>query len=221
MKTEEYPTVTEILSVFGKWDEIDHHILAHAAARGNRIHMAIAQYLEALKNHKDPTMATPDIEPDLEIAPYIKNVERWLQTHIDDVFNIEERLYDDELGLSGQCDAVVKVSLDTEMYVGSRPMKTLGVLIDWKATPYVQPTWPLQAAAYWHLLNVNGYGDDCTIQEAWIVQVLKKDPGIKIIRFTRTEARKAWTIYHGLLDAWHYLRKRGYRQTPTELEEYL
>jgi hypothetical protein len=203
---DKYPTVTEVLSIFGKWDEIDRNILQNAAWRGQRIHDAIAQYLETWQQRKKPTMDIEGIREDIQIKPYLDYITPWLGDAILKVLAVESRLYDDELRLSGQCDAIIETADHTI------------ILIDWKSTAYVQPTWKLQLAAYWHLVHC---ATDFRPHLAYVVQILARKPGIKTITIGCEEGKMLWDKYKHLLDLHHYLVANGYKQKPLPIDLFL
>ena len=167
---ENYTRVTDPLSMFGKFDQIDPEVLRNAAERGTNIHLAISGYLAdlgAVFDHKSYEL-------------YFKSVKSWLDERI--FLPQPERWYDDELMLTGECDAIYQDDNDL-------------VLVDFKCTYMESKTWKLQGSAYAYLARKNGYA----ITRVEFVR-LKRD-GKPCVVYTYKED---FELYKKVLDVYRY-----------------
>lgn len=129
MEKSDYIRVTQVLAPYAGYGAIPKEILEKAADRGTRTHGIINSLIKGL--------GAWDLEDD--IRGYVKSAEHFLPK-IEKVHLIEERMFDDTLKLTGQCDLVAEV--DGEF-----------MLIDWKTSSKYNPTWPYQGGAYYNLIN--------------------------------------------------------------------
>jgi hypothetical protein len=120
-------SVTEVLSVFGNYSQVNPQVIAEAQARGRRVHAAAAARLSG-------TFQVTPLEPGDE--GYLQSLESWIEEMVRDVIDVDPELVDDALGYKGHPDLICR------MHSGS------GVVVDYK-TPVVEaPTWRSQVAAY-------------------------------------------------------------------------
>jgi hypothetical protein len=153
-------SVTQCFSPFISWDHISPEVLQKAAARGQRVHDAIADELNG-------EFAIIDDD----IRGYMDGARRFLE-NVEAVSLVEERLVSDVYGFTGQIDLLCRVKGDE-----------FNTLVDFKTSSIVSKSWPLQVAAYRHLVEANNYGK---VGRSLIVQ-LKKDGTFKIHETTNTK----------------------------------
>lgn len=107
-----YPSITTVLSAYNKkaimeWrqrvgEETANKISAKASGRGTKLHNSVENYL--LNEMSDMKMRTmmPDVkEMFLDIRPL-------LDTHIGDIYGIEQPLFSHKLKLAGRCDCIAE-----------------------------------------------------------------------------------------------------------------
>lgn len=107
-----YPSITTVLSAYNKkaimeWrqrvgEETANKISAKASGRGTKLHNSVEKYL--LNEMSDLQMKTmmPDVkEMFLDIRPL-------LDSHIGDIYGIEQPLYSRKLKLAGRCDCIAE-----------------------------------------------------------------------------------------------------------------
>lgn len=130
---DQYDRVTEILSPFSGYQNAPPEILDAAKDRGEKLHEYAHSFIYEIGLWGF----------DHAIEGYIKSLEQfWGEGY--PVLMSEERLYCDELQITGKFDALIK--MDDKL-----------TLIDWKTSYAPNKTWPLQASAYHYLLKKNGY----------------------------------------------------------------
>jgi len=141
---ELYPSITTVLSAYNKkaimeWrqrvgEETANKISAKASGRGTKLHNSVEKYL--LNEMSDLQMKTmmPDVkEMFLDIRPL-------LDSHIGDIYGIEQPLYSHKLRLAGRCDCIAE--WENEL-----------AIVDWKTASkkkekhYIQ-NYFMQATAY-------------------------------------------------------------------------
>lgn len=130
---EKYIRISTILEPFSGMDKIDPEIVANAARRGTQVHLIC----EAIAT------GFGDVGVDDETAPYIKSFMYWWDTS-PEVISMEERLYDDELQITGKFDFLIKT-------------KDGLAIIDLKTSYQESKTWPVQGNAYAYLASKSGY----------------------------------------------------------------
>ena len=139
-----YPSITTVLSAYSKkaimeWrqrvgEERANEISRKASGRGTKLHNTVEKYLlNEMSDMKIKTMM-PDIkEMFFDMRPL-------LDTHIGDIYGIEQSLYSDKLRLAGRCDCIAE--WDGELSI-----------VDWKTASkkkeksYIQ-NYFMQASAY-------------------------------------------------------------------------
>lgn len=139
-----YPSVTTVLSNYNKqaiyeWRqrvgaEEANRISRAASGRGTKLHNAVEKYLlNEMSELKYKSMLPDTKELFLKVKPF-------LDTHIGDIYGIEQPLYSDKLQIAGRCDCIAEWEGELS-------------IIDWKTSSklkekeYIQ-NYFMQAAAY-------------------------------------------------------------------------
>lgn len=201
IKRLSYVRVSEVI---GKQTErqmrsIPIEALANASLRGTAIH----QYCTAhLKN-----LFIPQYEAEYE--NYLEEFIRWCDENVEHLLFSEIRLYDDELKISGQFDAIVRLK-------GSK--KT--ALIDIKTSATSSLSWPVQLAAYKHLCELNGYNVDYVfnlhlkkIKPARFEMIKEQKvmvfpPIVKAIKIEHEDLTPYWEIFTSALKCYNYFENK-------------
>ena len=130
--------VTSIISPFTGVEFVPQEILAPAGKRGSDVHKIIEDRLNGF------VYEVP--EP---YQGYLTSFDKFYESHypmFQGSIEIEKRLYCEKLMITGQMDVIARGAGQT-------------VILDWKTSNRVQPSWALQAAAYKYLALENGYKD--------------------------------------------------------------
>lgn len=136
MKDEKrYTRVSEILSPYSDFSNIDPQVLANAADRGTRVHKLCELYIKNL-------MIEPVESLDTELQGYFKSFVNWCDLALHTPIDAEARYYCDELKITGQIDLVAMLNDSNK-----------AVIIDIKTPQNSSKTWNLQTAAYMYLYN--------------------------------------------------------------------
>jgi len=165
-----YTRVTEVLAPFSGMSKIDPIVLANASARGTWVHDNIECMQEGLpieKNHP-------------EWVPYLDSYEAWAKNKC--FISKPTRFYDDELMITGECDAIWKDGDDL-------------VLVDFKTSANEGKTWKYQGAAYEYLARKNGYN----IKRVEFIKVSKEGKPAKTYGYSGDSTFKKFV---GLLDVY-------------------
>lgn len=157
--TKEYVRVSDIIGHLQDFSKIDPKVLDAKAKLGTNVHAAIGQLV---------TGEFPYLESEKAVG-YLRSYERWHAEHKPQYLRMEQRLYCDNLMITGQMDAIVSVGNDQHM------------LIDFKCSYKPSPDiWTLQAHFYHYLCKVNSI--PTSNKMTWIN--LQKDGGKpKILTF--------------------------------------
>lgn len=165
------PSVTEVLKpwIDSEW------FTEESRDRGHAVHGATSAYLLGLW------------APPLPAAwqPYFDSARRWIDTNVEQVVLVEERLIDRDRRFCGKEDLIATMR-------GSNAL----VLIDWKTSQAVCKWWALQDAAYRHLAK-HDRGLDC--QRGLTVRLKKNGSG----GLPTEHGRPAYhmNIFQGVLNA--------------------
>ncbi len=135
MSLPSLPSVTEVLGVFADFSQVPEDVLAHAAARGTRVHAACAAILEGL-------WAPP---PEPEWAGYVESFRAWLPV-VAEVVLVEAELVDEAIGYCGHPDLICRLRGDRGLTV-----------VDLKTPAVKSKLWAAQLAAYKRLAEANGH----------------------------------------------------------------
>jgi len=127
-----FPSVTEVMQPWVNFSRVPPRLLEAAA----EICAAYAQGIPVI-----------GLGLDDERKGYFDSFRRWFDAFVDEVILSEERLFDEQIGFSGEPDLVVRVK------------KTVGGsvdLIDLKTPLGLSKSWRVQLAGYQHLCEVKG-----------------------------------------------------------------
>lgn len=130
-KTEDYIRVSDVLEPYFKKEYIPPDVLQAAQERGSDVHDGIELYLKGMGNWIEP-----------QNQKYFQSFLKWTEKEkfeVSSILSLEERLFDDELMLTGKYDMIYQ-TLQGEK-----------VLIDYKTSSSPSKSWPLQLGAYRHL----------------------------------------------------------------------
>ncbi len=130
---ENYLRVTNVLYPFSGLQNIDADVLAHAAARGTKVHKICEGIVSGLG----------EIGVDDETRGYVESFKKWWDLGID-VVEMERRFWNDELRITGQVDFIIKTADGL-------------AIVDIKTSSKPSSTWPAQGAAYAYLAKAAGY----------------------------------------------------------------
>ena len=105
-----YPSITTVLSSYNKkaimeWrqrvgEEEANKISRKASGRGTKLHNSVEKYL---LNEMSP-LQMQTMMPD--IKEMFVNIRPYLDTHIGDIYGIEQPLFSDRLKIAGRCDCI-------------------------------------------------------------------------------------------------------------------
>ncbi len=138
----EYQRVTEILYPFSGLKYVDPTILENAAARGTRVHKACEAIASGLEGWELPS----------EFQGYIASFRSWFDRG-HKIIAIEERMFCDELGITGQVDLIVEEP--EENLIGDEAQGVF--IVDLKTSQNEAKSWMLQGSAYSYLAKQIGY----------------------------------------------------------------
>lgn len=166
-----------------------------AAARGTTVHALCAGIAKGAW--------IPDGMIDAELLGYVNSFKKWADTQVSKFVVIEKRFKDDTLEFTGQLDFVI-LGHDNELY-----------LADLKTSARPQKTYPVQMAAYEHLLNKH----NVKIKGAMLVYLNKTGefPEIHMLEDMQAEH----DVFLSALDCWNYFnkgKKRGKRKQNRRIE---
>ena len=175
---KDYYRVTEVLSKFSGLDKIDLSVLANEAERGTRCHNFCELYA---KNELF-------VEIDLDCKPYVDSFIEWFDLTVERVEFLEKRLFCDDLRITGQMDMLAYLKGD------EKPS-----LIDIKTPQTESKTWPLQLAAYRHLMDANSID----YKNSFVLQLNKSGSSAKIFDYT-SRSEKDLELFKNLLSVHQY-----------------
>lgn len=176
-----YPRVTEVLRPYTNYDLVPSTILKRAAARGSSVHALCAGIAKGAW--------IPDGMIDEELRKYVTSFKMWADAQVSKFIVVEKRYMDDELKFSGQLDFVI-MGTDNELY-----------LVDLKTSAKPQKTYPVQMAAYNHLLQIH----HIKVKGAMLVYLSKTGdfPEIHLIDDMSQELH----VFLSALECWHFFNK--------------
>lgn len=122
---ENYTRVTDVLYPFSGLDVLDPEVVQNAADRGTAVHKICESIINGLGEF--------GVEDHLQ--GYVESFKKWYDGK--KVVVMEERFWDDENKITGQCDLI----LDD------------GTLVDLKTSYKPGKTWPVQGNAYWYMAS--------------------------------------------------------------------
>lgn len=132
-----YPSVTQIIGFCnqGAFNGVPFELLERAANRGTDVHTVAALYLQGLFYEDTP-----------EIAGYVKSLQDWVSSYVEEVIFVEKELEAPKYGFQGHADALVRIRGDEG-----------NCLVDWKTPKPLSKSWRLQLSGYKLLGEENGY----------------------------------------------------------------
>ena len=168
-----FPRVTEIL---GKY--VDYSMLPDGCReRGIALHGWISAYL------KGNFLIKPK-----EVKEKCENIQKWIDIMVGEIIINETRFEHEVLGYCGKPDAIIKIKGE----------KTL-MLVDWKSSQAVFPTYFAQLAAYKELLRAN----NIEAKRAIIV------PAISPVKIIEKDLQQPLQAFLAALTAHKYFIKTG------------
>jgi hypothetical protein len=135
------PGYTRVTEIFRQWDTygkkgIDPSVRDRKGVIGSTVHTAIDHFLAGIP---------PTFNQDRE-ERYFESFLRWFEVTKPNIVEKEERLYCDDLMITGKYDALVKFPNETEL-----------LLIDYKTSAQEdEKLWPLQGCFYHYLAKKEG-----------------------------------------------------------------
>lgn len=178
------PRVTEILKPFSGIEYVKPDVLKNAAARGTQVH----SYCAAIA--KDAWL--PESMIDEELKGYVQSFRLWKDAQVKKILLVEKRFQDEHNGFTGQLDFVI-LGADDELY-----------LVDLKTSARPQKTYPVQMAAYKHLLELN----KVRIKAALLVYLDKAGELPDVARYDELDDETQ--VFFSALDCYNFFnRKKG------------
>jgi len=181
--TIEMVSVTTVLKVFSDFGHIPENILETASERGIRVHSACACYLKRIY--------VPPLPKNYQ--GYFDSFVQWADMAIKEVFFIEERLEDLDLGFFGHPDMGVELWDGFEF---RRP------IIDIKTGQTDSPAWRAQTAAYQHLANKK-YGPN--FFDGHLALIPSPSGGMAKIKYYKNQVRD-FTAFMSALNCHRYFK---------------
>ena len=173
-----YPSVTQILSPFSGIEELKRlrpNVLASAAERGTAVHA----YCEAVSTGLMPVNVRP------ELRGYLDSFYHWFE-QVEEVVEVECRLFDMQLGFHGQFDILCRMRGDEGLS-----------LWDYKTPESTNRVWPVQIAAYRHLARAHGYDP----RRGGMIRLRKSGRPPLVNEYTATE-RRDWNVFVSALNVY-------------------
>lgn len=170
-----YTRVTDILSPYSGLQFVDPQVLANAAARGEYVHRVCAGIISGLE---PPQMSE-------EVQKYVESFFCWFDAKI--VLESEKRYWDDQLQITGQIDYLM-------LYEEGQ------WIVDLKTSSRKSKTWPLQMAAYYHLVKPI-YTDILGVE---VVHVNKEGKAPKVYRYTVEELKYYFELFKQCYNVYKY-----------------
>jgi len=153
-RREDYIRVTSTLFPFSGLDKVNPYVLAHAAARGTKVHKICEAIMSGLGEH----------DVDEECWGYVESFKEWWGTG-KPIVEIERRFWCDDLEITGQVDMIIETPDGL-------------AIVDIKTSSAPSKTWEAQGSAYYYLackaglhiekvwfLHLNKHGKPATVYE--------------------------------------------------------
>jgi hypothetical protein len=170
------------MAPFLDWSHISPETLKAAGERGSRVHAAIAAEI----NGDFPML--PDNE-----KGYLDAARKFLG-YVTGIILVEQRLISDVHQYTGQVDIVCQMSGDDRITV-----------LDWKTSATLSKSWPIQVAAYGHLVKANALLPKESASRHMVVQ-LKKNGTFKIHEYT--QPAHDFAIFLNVLTAYRFFNPK-------------
>ena len=161
-----YARVTEILSPYQDFSKVHPAVLEAACSRGSKVH----DYCEAY------SLGLLIEEPEEDCKPYVNSFIEWFDKYVEEVINVEERLYSQEYKITGKYDLLCKLKGSDDL-----------VLIDYKTPSTESRTWALQTAAYQLMYNRT---HSAQVDRRVVLMLNKQGSPAKVIEYTNHEKDK-------------------------------
>jgi hypothetical protein len=174
------PRVTEILRPFTSYDNVPTDILKRSATRGTSVHALCAGFAKGAW--------IPDGMIDEEYLGYVNSFKKWAEKQVHKFLVIEHRYADEQVGYTGQVDFVIRAT-DDKNY-----------LVDIKTSAKAQKTYPIQMAAYDHLLALH----EVQVDGAMLVYLDKTGefPEVDLMN----DMSREFGVFLSALDCWKYFK---------------
>ena len=139
------PSVTTVLGPWADFSRIPEKVLAHAAARGTKVHNACSAI----------ALGVYPLGLDAEAKGYVDSFRDWFKLAVSEVAHCEGWLADEAMGFGGIPDLICRVHGDKRL-----------TLIDLKTPRTKNRLWSAQLAAYKHLAEKAGFdiGRTCSLR---------------------------------------------------------
>lgn len=187
------PRVTEVLRPFTSYHQVPKDVLEKAAAKGTSVHALCADIAKG--------NWIPESMIDEELKGYIQSFKKWSEAQVKKFVIIEQRYSEEDLKYNGQVDFVI-VGSDDELY-----------LVDLKTGSSPQKTYPVQMAAYNHLLRRH----QVNVKGAMLVY-LDKDGDFPDIDFL-DDMNEEFSVFLCALECYNYFKRRKKRNGKSRDED--
>jgi hypothetical protein len=173
------PTVTEVIAPWVDFSRIAPDTLQAAADRGTAVHSACAMHAQGMWSFVTPP----------EIVGYVDSFRRWFDKMVGEVVLVEERLFDEANGFSGQLDLLVATK-QGELWMP-----------DLKTPMALSKSWRVQIAAYKFLAEISGNKPDrCGSLR------LRRDGKIPAMDWYEGSAAQDFNIFLSALNCWRFFK---------------
>lgn len=178
------PSVTEVMGPWVDFSRIPPEVLRHASERGTEVHrICLDLYASGL----------PVLSVDGEAAGYFASFRRWFDKIVGEVLLVEERLFDEAFGYSGQIDLIVRTKAEHGGEVW---------MLDLKTPLALSKSWRVQLAGYRNLAVKRGaVPDRCGS--------LRLDPNGRAatVDWYDGEAGKDFNVFLSCLNAFRFFKQ--------------
>lgn len=178
-----YARVSDVISscYSTQFEYVSLEALANAAIRGERVHSYCVGYARG--------RWLPEMEP--ECVPYFESFKIWYDQNVHQLCNAETRLYSEKYMITGRFDLVVVLKESKQI-----------ALVDLKSSANPSKSWPIQLAAYKHLLEVNNYELETTMN------LHLKKTGKIAKSIPPEDLSYSWEIFQSCLNAYNYFTRK-------------
>ena len=190
-----YPSVTEVLEPYVDFSMVKPEILEAAKIRGNVVHAVSASYAK---------IGFVVVPPPQRYQGYFDSFRRWFDKYVDEVIDVEKRIYHDALRVCGQMDLFV--TFRKIEHKGLIDNSGLPSIVDIKTPAIYYKTWTAQVSAYKFLAEQEYKrltGNPCSLQ-------VKEDGSeARLTVIESVTAKKALEYWLKALDCYHYFTAKG------------
>jgi ATP-dependent exoDNAse (exonuclease V) beta subunit len=193
---EGYTRVSEILSQWDKYSNIESSVLERKKDLGTCVHNAIAGFFNGI-----PSVLTDD-----EGGKYFSSFILWYSEKKPVMIDVEMRMYDEDKMITGCIDAILTLPKEDQI-----------ILVDWKTSYNPDKlNWPLQASFYMSLLEKHGFKD---VSKAIFVKLDKFGNMPKEYEFQQTEYLK--DVCSHAIETYNYQKPWLEKRKNSITEEYM